>query len=410
MIKTGLFSKIFGKKQEKQIEKQAYSFFKTFNGYTPVFTSWGGAIYEVELVRAVIHAKATQCSKLKVEIKGSAHPSLASNLRDSPNAFQTWSQFMYRLSTILDVQNTAFIVPVEDEYGNQTGMYPVLPSMAELLEYNGIVYIRYRFATGESEIIEFRRCGIMTKFQYSNDFFGENNVALSPTMELINIQNQGINEATKQGASFRFMARQVNFSNEEDLAKTSKSFTEQNFKNESSAVLLFPNTWDGIKQIVSKPYVVDSAQMEQIRNNVFDYFGSNEKIVQNKAYGDEWNAYYEGAIEPFAIQFSEVSTRMTYSQNERTRGNQIIATTNRIQHWSTQDKLSLAQLFGDRGYAQTDEIRAIFNYGELPDGKGKVIPIRGEYKDVGENLKQGGNQNDADGEGNSAAGQTASQA
>lgn len=393
MRKTGLFSKIFAKKQEKEVMNKAYSYFQTFNGYTPIFTSWGGAIYEVELVRAVINAKATQCSKLNIKIEGSAKPSLARKLKSGPNSFQTWSQFMYRLSTILDVQNTAFIVPVEDEYGNQTGVYPLLPSMCELLEYNGTIYIRYTFATGDKEIIEFNRCGILTKFQYKHDFFGENNVALTPTMELINIQNQGINEATKQGASFRFMARQVNFSNDEDLAKTGKNFTEQNFKNDSSAVLVFPNTWDQIKQIVSRPYVVDSAQMEQIRNNVFDYFGCNEKIVQNKAYGDEWNAYYEGAIEPFAIQFSEVVTKMTYSPKERAAGNEITVSTNRIQYWSNSEKLELAKLWGDRGYGEIDEIRNFFDFGELPDGKGKVIPIRGEYKDVGENLNDGGNEN-----------------
>ena len=263
--------------------------------------------------------------------------------------------------------------------------------MCELLEYNGKVFIKYTFLSGESEIIEFNRCGIMTKFQYKNDFFGENNLALTPTMELINIQNQGINEATKQGASFRFMARQVNFSNDEDLANTGKNFTEKNFKNNSSEVLLFPNTWDQIKQIISKPYVVDAAQMEQIRNNVFDYFGSNEKIVQNKAYGDEMNAYYEGAIEPFAIQFSEVLTKMIFTHRERTAGNEIIASTNRIQFWSTKEKLELAKMWGDRGYGEIDEIRNFFDFGELPDGKGKVIPIRGEYKDVGTNL-DGGNK------------------
>lgn len=328
---------------------------------------------------------------MKVKVNGSAKPSLITKLKDSPNSFQTWSQFLYRLSTILDVQNTAFIVPVEDDYGFQTGIYPVLPSMCELLEYNGKVFIKYTFLSGESEIIEFNRCGIMTKFQYKNDFFGENNLALTPTMELINIQNQGINEATKQGASFRFMARQVNFSNDEDLANTGKNFTEKNFKNNSSEVLLFPNTWDQIKQIISKPYVVDAAQMEQIRNNVFDYFGSNEKIVQNKAYGDEMNAYYEGAIEPFAIQFSEVLTKMIFTHRERTAGNEIIASTNRIQFWSTKEKLELAKMWGDRGYGEIDEIRNFFDFGELPDGKGKVIPIRGEYKDVGTNL-DGGNK------------------
>ena len=92
-------------------------YFTTFDGYTPVFTSWGGEVYENELVRAAIHVRATHVSKLSVQIQGSAKPKLQTRLRTGPNEWQTWSQFMYRLSTILDIQNTAFIAPVLDEFG-----------------------------------------------------------------------------------------------------------------------------------------------------------------------------------------------------------------------------------------------------------------------------------------------------
>ena len=89
--------------------------FKMLNGYEPKFTSFGGDIYESELVRAAINARATHISKLKFDIQGSARPALQNKLMKAPNKIQTWSQFLYRVSTILDVHNTAFIVPVFDE-------------------------------------------------------------------------------------------------------------------------------------------------------------------------------------------------------------------------------------------------------------------------------------------------------
>ena len=344
-----------------------------------MFNDWGGAIYESELVRSAINARATHISKLAVEVFGDAKPTLQKSLKTAPNDWQTWGQFLYRLSTILDVQNTAFIVPVMDSYGMTTGVYPILPSFCEIIEYGGEPWLRYMFNSGNFAAIELKYCGIMTKFQYSDDFFGENNAALTPTMELINIQNQGITEGVKSSATFRFMARINNFTSAEDLAKERKRFTKENLQNGDGGVLLFPNTFSDIKQIESKPFVVDEAQMESIRKNVFDYFGINEEVIQNKAYGDAWSAFYEGAIEPFAIQFSDVVTKMLFTAEEKADGNFIMATANRLQYMSNSEKLNVSAQMADRGIMNRDEIREIWNLPPLPDGQGKAYTIRGEY-------------------------------
>lgn len=372
----GLFEKIF--KKQKQ-EKQNAGIFETLTAYTPMFNDWGGAIYESELVRSAINARATHISKLAVEVFGDVKPTLQKSLKTAPNDWQTWGQFLYRLSTILDVQNTAFIVPVMDSYGTTTGVYPILPSFCEIIEYGGEPWLRYMFNSGNFAAIELKYCGIMTKFQYSDDFFGENNAALTPTMELINIQNQGITEGVKSSATFRFMARINNFTSAEDLAKERKRFTKENLQNGDGGVLLFPNTFSDIKQIESKPFVVDEAQMNSIRKNVFDYFGINEEVIQNKAYGDAWSAFYEGAIEPFAIQFSDVVTKMLFTAEEKSDGNFIMATANRLQYMSNSEKLNVSAQMADRGIMNRDEIREIWNLPPLPDGQGKAYTIRGEY-------------------------------
>ena len=133
-----LLDKIFRPNEAKKSEealRKASAFFETLTAYAPMFTNWGGAIYESELVRASIDARARHISKLKVEINGSANPSLQAKLRLAPNQFMTWSQFLYRTSTILDVNNTAFIVPVFDERMMITGVFPVLPASCTLVEY-----------------------------------------------------------------------------------------------------------------------------------------------------------------------------------------------------------------------------------------------------------------------------------
>lgn len=375
----GLFDLIFKNRPKPHGEYEG--FFKLLDGYTPHFTTWGGGMYESELIRAVINARATHISKLHVELTGAARPALQSKMKHAPNKFQTWSQFLYRASTILDIHNTLFICPVYDDYGEPSGVYTPLPHQCEIVQYNGVPYLRYDFGWGEKAAIELEYCGIMTKFQYKNDIMGENNHALFPTMDLIHIQNQGIQEGVKSAATYRFMAQVSNFTKAEDLAKERRRFTEENFSKDAKGggLLLFPNTYKDVKQIEVKPWIVDDKQMEIIKSNVFEYFGVNEDVLENKAFGDAWAAFYEGAIEPWSIQFSEVMTKMLYTLREQTQGNQVMATSSRLQYMSNADKLAVSAQMADRGLMTRNEIREIWNLAPLPEPLGSQLPVRGEY-------------------------------
>lgn len=381
----GLFDSIFRPKEAKKSQealKEAEGFFYALKEYRPVFHSWGGQIYESEIVRAAIDARARHISKLNVQITGTAQPSLQSKMRTGPNQWQTWSQFLYRLSTILDVHNTAFVVPVFDKDMVITGYFPVLPDGAEIIQYKGEPWLKYKFSHGETAAVEFRKCAVLTKYQYRNDFFGEKNNGLDETMKLIHIQNEGIEEAVKNSASYRFIAQVNNFTKTEDLAKERRRFSEENLTKEAEAggILLFPNTYTNIKQVESKPYTVDAEQMKLILANVENYFGVNEKVLMNEANGDELDAFFNGAIEPFAIQFSESMTKAIFSERERAQGSYLMANANRLQYMATNSKVTLAQQMLDRGVLSINEARELFGY--APVENGDMRPIRGEYKDA----------------------------
>lgn len=395
---SSLFDKIFRPKEAEKSQEallRANETFLTLRGYHPVFRDWNGKIYESEIVRAAIDARARHISKLKVEITGTAQPSLQKKLKAGPNQWQTWSQFLYRLSTILDVHNTAFVVPVFDKSMVITGYYPVIPESAEVIEYKNEEWLKYRFSHGDVGAVELKKCAILTKHQYKEDFFGERNNALDETMKLMHIQNEGIEEAIKNSASYRFIAQVNNFTKTTDLANERKRFSEENLTKDAEAggILLFPNTYQNIKQVDAKPYTVDADQMKLILANVENYFGVNEKILKNEADGDELDAFFNGAIEPFAIQFSESMTRAIFSERERVTGSYLMANANRLQFMSISAKTSLAQLMLDRGVMSINEARALFNY--APVEGGDMRTIRGEYKDAGdvEELERG-DQND----------------
>lgn len=394
----GLFDLIFGNRPK---EKGKYEgTFKMLNGYTPHFTTFNGSIYESQLIRSAINARATHIAKLKVEIGGSARPALRNKLQHAPNQFQTWYQFMYRLSTILDIHNTAFICPVYDDFGQVSGIICPLPQRCEVISYNNVPYLRYEFSNGQRAAIELDYCGVMTKFQYRDDLFGESNVALFPTIDLIDIQNQGIKEGVKSAATYRFYAQVNNFTKADDLAKERKRFTEENFSKdaEGGGLLLFPNTYSNINQVKADPWVVDAEEENIIKSNVFDYFNVNEAMLQSKAYGDDWTAVYEGICEPFAIQFSEVVTKMLFTFREQTQGNIVIASANRLQYMSNKEKLNMSTQLADRGILNRDDVREIWNLPPLPNGEGQEYIIRGEYWNANEKINEGNTEGSSENE------------
>jgi hypothetical protein len=234
-------------------------------------------------------------------------------------------------------------------------------------------------------------CGILTKFQYKSDFFGENNHSLFPTMDLIHIQNQGIEEGVKSAATYRFWAQVNNFSKADDLAKERQRFSEENFSKDAQGggLLLFPNTYQNINQVKSDPFVVQADEMKLIKDNVYQYFMVNEDILTNKAFGDAWSAFYEGAIEPFAIQFSDVLTKMLFTIREQGNGNRLMLTANRLQYMSNKDKLNVSSQLLDRGIISINDAREIWNMPPVDGGDVRII--RGEYWNADEKVSEEGN-------------------
>lgn len=374
----GLFEKLFGKSPKPKGREEV---FRMLNGYTPKFTSWSGELYESELIRSSINTLATHISKLKVETRGAANPQLQNRLKHGPNEFQTWGQFLARAATIYYTNNNLIITPVFDKNGEVSGIYTPVAQRCEIVQFQGIPFLRYEFSTGIRAAVELSSCGIMPRMQYKDDFFGENNRALLPTIDLIHMQNQGIEEGVKSAATYRFYGRLGNFSLTEDLAKERQRFTEANFGKDAKGggLLLFPNTYQDIKQIDVKPWVVDAEQMKIIQENVFQYFGVNEKILTNSFDAEIWSAFYEGAVEPWAIHFSDVLTKMLFTFREQSQGNLVMATANRLQYMSNSDKLKVSSQMADRGLMTRNEIREIWNLPPLPEPYGSQLPARGEY-------------------------------
>ena len=382
----GLIDLIFGKPKTPPVKEGR---FETFTAFEPVFTSWGGQIYESELVRAAVDAIARHVGKLKYTMQGSAREKLYTATKNKPNPWYTWPVFLERCANIYEIQNNLFLVPVLDSQGETTGFFPVVPSMCSLVQRGKEPYLKYMFIDGQMRSMELSRVQIVPKHQLKDDFFGEKNTALDGTMKMANMIRQGIEEGVKNSATYRFMAQLTSKTFDEDLRKERERFDENNFKSgKGGGLLLFGNQFTNVKELSQKTFTVDAEQQKLIRENVCNYFGVSEKVIRNEAAGDELDAFFNGAVEPFAIKLSDALTRMVFTEREMNGGNRITLTANRLQYMNVSQKVSMARELGDRGVLMIDEIRELFNYEPLPDGAGQHAPIRGEYYMVDEGKEE----------------------
>lgn len=400
----GLFKR---KIEERKIEKYLKNTFKLINGYSPIYTTYNGGLYEMALTRTCIDKIATQCSKLNpvINSKKNAYKDIQNILQNKPNRLMTTQQFIYRLATILLTENNAFIVPIyKDKYGiTISGYYPVRADGSRIVNYKGIDYLIYKI-NNEEYCIEYERVGHLRRMYYKKEYMGENNSALDSTMDLINTQEQGIKEGVKSGAMIRFLAKLTNVINDEDLIKEQKRIKDNQLSVENNGgVLIFDNKYSDIKQVDSKPFIVDKDNMDIIKNNVFDYFHCSEQIIQNTASEDQWNLFYEDTIEPIAIQISQVLTNMIIKNEDIKKDIKVYLESTKLQFISNTTKLNVSQQLFDRGILSINQVMEIWNLPKVEDGDKRYI--RKEYtevknldKDVIKDGKDSGNSNEENNE------------
>jgi hypothetical protein len=208
---------------------------------------------------------------------------------------------------------------------------------------------------------------------------------MTPVLALMDAQRQAEQQAVQNGARIRFIGKASGMTHGDDLAKKREAFYVDNLSQANrTGLMLYDNTFLSIEQIKAQNWTIPSDEMERIENNVFDYFGTNRRILQNNYDENAWDAFYEGCIEPFALALGEAMTQATFTMRERP-ANRLMFSSNRLEYAAASSKRNINKDMTDRGIMTLNEAREIL---QLPpiDG-GDVFILRGEYK-VGKTFEE----------------------
>ena len=342
------------------------------------YYAWNGKLYQSDIIRSCMRPYVQAVGKLVAKhIRDDQKNGLQVNPRVNiamllkyPNTIMTAQQFQEKMASQLLLNNNAFALVVRDANGLPIQLYPIPCVNAEAVyDKQGTLIIKFTYGNGKTNAFYYTDLVHLRRDYGENDVFGTHpGTALAQLMECVGVIDQGIVKAIKNSSIIRWLLKFTSSMRPEDVQKNVKEFVDNylSYESESFGAAGVDAKVDA-KQIEPKDYVPNAAITARITDRVYSFFNTNEKIVQSKYTEDEWNAYYESEIEPFAVQYGEVLTCRLFTRKEIGFGNRITCEASNLQCASMSTKLNLVQ-FLDRGIMNANEIRAVLNLPPIPGG------------------------------------------
>ncbi len=307
-------------------------------------------------------------------------------LLEEPNTILTMQKLLEKIMPSLILSGNAFILIVRDINGYPMELFPVPAVSAEAIYSNSELSVRFVYQNGKTYTHRYDDLIHLRMHISDNDVFGNEIISvLSPLIETVSTIDTGLKKAIKNSAVIRWLLKYTQSLREEDIKTRADNFAKNYLEvsNQSVGVAATDAKAD-VVQITPKDYVPNFPIMESVRQRIYSLLGVNEKIVNGTYNEDEWNAWYEAAVEPIAIDLQSEFTRKLFSRRERGCGNYIVFESSNLACSSISTRLNFVQLV-DRGSMLPDEWRALFNLGPIEGGNKPIRRLDTETVEGGDN-------------------------
>ena len=377
--KRSLFNIVFGKKGDKQ-QNVTQTQFQLLSGWNTQFSTLPEGTYNSKVARQAIDRIATHCAKLVPKhiqntITNNIKGDINFLLSNQPNPLMNTFDFIYRIISLLYTDCNAFIFIARDNTGFITGFYPVLATTYELLQAaDGTMYLQFDFVNGQTYTIPYLELIHLRLFYNRNDVFGMSNKVLQTDLDTAHTSSEGIKKAIETTSNLKGILQYENsMLKEKDLKENKENFVKDflNMDNEGGIAALDAKA--KFQEVNLEPITLDNEQLKQVNYNIFDYFGVSEKIINNSFTEEEWNAFYEGVVEPRAIQMGQAFTNKIFKRKSIKEGHQIIFTANRLQYASLKTKTDLLKVVAPWAMLKVDEGREILDLPPIGGEEGNRI-------------------------------------
>jgi HK97 family phage portal protein len=362
----------------KQPLRRVYQRLHFYNGNNYQFSAFSGNAYDSDPVRSAIDAIARNGAKLTprhirkmpggITIPSSAIIEDLLQLR--PNPYMNAYSFFYKVITQKFLRNNAFIYVDRPDGLTVAGLYPVVPTGVEFLESAGDLFVKFYFGNGAHTVLPYDDIIHLRRFYADNDLLGEQSQAFTAKLQAIQTADEGIAHAIETTANLKGIMKFNQMLKGDDMKAYKDKFVSDYLDlNENGSGIAAMDSRADYVPLKQKPTIIDKAQSDYLKQAVYEYYGVNDAIITSNYNEDQWNAFYEGVLEPLALEMGTEFTSKIFSGRQRGHGNRIFFEANRLQYASNQTKVNLVKEAAPYGVISRNEIREIFNMSPLPDDK-----------------------------------------
>jgi len=306
--------------------------------------------------------------------------SLSYLLKHQPNELMSPSDFIYKIVSLLYLNNNVFIYPKFNDRNEIEALYPIKPNTVEVKkDTSGTTFLEMYFDNGKNYLISYDSLIHLKRYFYSNEIFGGNGAiadhrAVLKTIAINDSILQGIDNAIKSSFQIKGLLKMNAMLSQEDKNKQKEIFDNAlrtSIKENNSAIIPVDLKADYVP-LSSDPKLVDAATLDFLNKKILSYFRVSEPIYNNNYTEEQFNSFYEGTIEQLSIKLSEEFSRILLSRKQKEDGEQIIFYSERLQYASWNTKVNAIEKLMGLGLMSLNESRALLGLEPVEDGNKRL--------------------------------------
>ena len=363
----------------------------TMNGFAPIYTQFGTNIYAFDVVQQALRCVVTEIKKLNpthVRYKDSDPipvKSTIQNVLDNPNPLMTTTDFLEKVAYLLLLNSNAFIIPVYYTWVDEnTGaerryyeaLYPVKPTQVDFIQdASDRMFVKFLFMNGETTTIPYDDV-IHLRYKFSvNEFMGGNEIGepdyqgLLQTLQLNDQLLKGIAKAMNASYAVNGV---VKYNTLIDNGKTERALQEltQRLQNNESGFLPLDLKAD-FTPIERKSEIVDTDALKFVDSKILRTWGIPECILNGDYTKEQFEAFYQAAIEDKVKTFSQAFTKSLFTKREKAFGNRIEFYPKDLIFMTVSQTLEMINSLAPTGAIFENEKRVFLGLRPLPELEGK---------------------------------------
>lgn len=353
-----ILSRLFGR-QPVQSKSQ------TFIEINSTFNSFSGTGYNSAAFRAAVDAIARHTAKLQAH---SADNRFETLLTQAPNAYMSAYDLLYKTAAAYFTHNNAFMLLqrgephlAQNSAEGIAAIYPLNPSSVEFRPgSDGALYLECTFPDGRQIAFPYTDIIHLRRHFLTNDLTGDSNAPLYALLDTADTLNQGISASVKNGTSIRGVLKFTSLVNPAQVKAEKEQFVSDYFNpGNNGGIAATDQRFDFVPANIA-PYSVPKEQFETINRQITDYLGVGASIVNGTYTENEFSAFYESIVEPFALQLAQEFRLKT--------GAEITFTAERMEFSSAATKIKLLHEAAPLGLITVNEARKLLALPLVKDG------------------------------------------